>query len=253
MLDRIVTATRDRVADLRSRRAAVMERAEMVLDPPSFEEALSGPGLHVVAEIKRRSPSRGDLSMTLDPAEQALTYQRGGAAALSVLTEPQFFAGHPDDLVSARDATGLPILRKDFVVESIQVWESRALGASAVLLIVAALTPNELEGLLSDADRAGLAAVVEVHDATEVTTAFECGARIVGVNNRDLTTFEVSLRTAEDLAPLLEPALIRVAESGIATKSDARRMAAAGYEAILVGEALVISPDPAALIAELRS
>ena len=253
MLDRIVTATRDRVADLRSRRAAVMERAEMMADPPSFEDALIGPGLKVIAEIKRKSPSRGDLSLDLDPVEQALAYQRGGAAALSVLTEPQFFAGHPDDLVAARDATHLPILRKDFVLESIQVWEARALGASAVLLIVAAITQKELAGLLHDVERAGLTALVEVHDEEEVQIALETGARVIGVNNRNLHSFDVSLDIAEQLAPQLAGAVLKVAESGISTPAEAHRMAAAGYQAVLVGEALVKSADPARLIADMIS
>jgi indole-3-glycerol phosphate synthase len=169
------------------------------------------------------------------------------------LTEPQFFAGHPDDLLAARAASGLPVLRKDFVVESIQVWESRAIGASAVLLIVAALTPNELVGLISDVERAGLAALVEVHDREEVRIALDAGARIIGVNNRDLSTFAVSLETAELLAPELAGPGLTVAESGIWTRADARRMAACGYNAILVGEALVTSADPAALITELVS
>ncbi|HEU4749446.1 MAG TPA: indole-3-glycerol phosphate synthase TrpC [Acidimicrobiia bacterium] len=253
MLDRIVTATKDRVADLRSRRAAVMERAESASDPPSFEAVLRGSGLKLIAEVKRRSPSRGELAPSLDPALQAAAYARGGAAAISVLTEPQFFAGHPDDLLAAREASGLPVLRKDFVVESIQVWESRAIGASAVLLIVAALTPNELVGLISDVERAGLAALVEVHDREEVRIALDAGARIIGVNNRDLSTFAVSLETAELLAPELAGPGLTVAESGIWTRADARRMAACGYNAILVGEALVTSADPAALITDLVS
>lgn len=253
MLDRIVTATRDRVADLRSRRAAVMERAESASDPPSFRAALLDPGMKLIAEVKRKSPSRGVLAPSLDPALQAAAYARGGAAALSVLTEPQFFAGHPDDLLAARDASGLPVLRKDFVVESIQVWESRAIGASAVLLIVAALTSNELAGLISDVDRAGLAALVEVHDREEARIALDAGARIIGVNNRDLSSFEVRLETAELLAPYLAGAELTVAESGISTRADARRMAAAGYNAILVGEALVTSADPAGVIIDLLS
>jgi indole-3-glycerol phosphate synthase len=241
------------VADLKARRAAVMERAEMAADPPSLEDALSGPGLKVIAEIKRKSPSRGDLAPGLDPGLQAKIYAEGGAAALSVLTEPQFFAGHPGDLIAAREATDLPILRKDFVVEPIQIWESRAIGASAVLLIVAAISHKELESLLVDTERAGLAALVEVHDPREARAAVEAGARIIGVNNRDLTNFEVSLRTAEELAPLIEEAPIRVAESGIWERADARRMAAAGYQAVLVGEALVKSADPSRLLAELVS
>jgi indole-3-glycerol phosphate synthase len=251
MLDRILDATRERVAELRTRRAAVMAKAEAADPAPSFEDALTGPRLAVIAEIKRRSPSRGDLAIDLDAVTQARLYADGGAAALSVLTEPVFFAGRPEDLVAARETTGLPILRKDFVLESIQVWEARAMGASAVLLIAAALTPNELAGLLDDAARAGLAALVEVHTVEEAKLSVDLGARIIGVNNRDLATFEVDLGTAEEIAPFLSDAAIKVAESGIHSRIEANRMRLAGYDALLVGEALIRSSDPAALIREL--
>jgi indole-3-glycerol phosphate synthase len=251
MLERILEATRERVVDLRSRRAAVMEKAEAAAPPPSFEGALARPGLAVIAEIKRRSPSRGDLALDLDAVEQARRYAAGGAAALSVLTEPVFFAGHPEDLVAARESTGLPILRKDFVIETIQIWEARAMGASAVLLIAAALTPNESAALLDDAGRAGIDALVEVHTLDEAKMSLDLGARIVGVNNRDLSSFEVDVATAEDIAPFLSEAAVTVAESGIHSRVEAMRMKAAGYDAILVGEALVRSPDPASLLREL--
>ncbi|MGH8928372.1 MAG: indole-3-glycerol phosphate synthase TrpC [Acidimicrobiia bacterium] len=251
MLERILEATRERVADLRTRRVAVMEKAEAAASPPSFQQALAQPGLEIIAEIKRRSPSRGDLALNLDAVAQARLYAAGGAAALSVLTEPVYFAGQPEDLVAAREATGLPILRKDFVLESIQVWEARAMGASAVLLIAAALTPNELAGLLDDVGRAGLDSLVEVHTTDEAKLAVDLGARIVGVNNRDLATFDVDLATAEELAPFLTEAAVTVAESGINSRADAIRMQTAGYDALLVGEALIRSPDPVALIREL--
>jgi indole-3-glycerol phosphate synthase len=251
MLDKILEATRERVADLRSRRAAVMETAESAAAPPSFEAALTRPGLAVVAEIKRRSPSRGDLAMELDAVEQARRYAAGGAAALSVLTEPVFFAGRPEDLAAARETTGLPILRKDFVIETIQVWEARAMGASAVLLIAGALTPNELAALLDDAGRAGIDALVEVHTIDEAKLSLDLGARMVGVNNRDLASFEVDLTTAEEIAPFLSEAAVTVAESGIHSRNEAMRMRTAGYDAVLVGEALVRSPDPASLIREM--
>ena len=251
MLERILDATKDRVADLRTRRAAVMEKAEAAASPPSFEHALTRPGLAVIAEIKRRSPSRGDLDMDLNAVEQARRYAAGGAAALSVLTEPVFFAGHPDDLVAARATTGLPILRKDFVIESLQIWEARAMGASAVLLIAAALTPNELAALIDDAGRAGIGSMVEVHTTEEAKLSLDLGARIIGVNNRDLSSFEVDLTTAEEIAPFLSDAAVTVAESGIFSGSDAGRMRDAGYDAVLVGEALVRSSDPSALIKEL--
>jgi indole-3-glycerol phosphate synthase len=171
--------------------------------------------------------------------------------ALSVLTEPAFFDGDPSDLAAAQEASRLPVLRKDFVLESLQVWEARAMGASAVLLIAAALTPNEMMGLLDDAEHAGLDGLVEVHNSQEARLALDLGARIVGVNNRDLATFEVDLRVAETLASELEPAQLKVAESGIFAEADALRMKNAGYDAVLVGEALVRSDDPAQLIAEL--
>jgi indole-3-glycerol phosphate synthase len=230
-----------------------MERAEAAPPPPSFEAAISRSELAVIAEIKRRSPSRGVLAEEIDPAALASRYAAGGASALSVLTEPEFFAGRPEDLVEARDATGLPVLRKDFVVEAIQIWEARAIGASAVLLIVAVLTPNELTGLLGDARRAGVDALVEVHDAEEARLAIDLGARIIGVNNRDLATFEVDLGTAEELAPMLTGVTATVAESGVASGADARRMRSAGYDAVLVGEALVTSSNPEALIREMTS
>jgi indole-3-glycerol phosphate synthase len=252
VLDRILEATRERVVDLRARRAAVMSKAEEMPTPPSFRDALAGSSrLGVIAEIKRRSPSRGQLAPSLDVPSRARSYAQGGAVALSVLTEPAFFDGDPSDLAAAQEASRLPVLRKDFVLESLQVWEARAMGASAVLLIAAALTPNEMMGLLDDAEHAGLDALVEVHNSEEARLALDLGARIVGVNNRDLATFEVDLRVAETLASELEPAQLKVAESGIFAEADALRMKNAGYDAVLVGEALVRSDDPAQLIAEL--
>ena len=252
MLDRILVATRERVVDLRARRAAVMARAEEMPRPPSFREALAGsPKLGVIAEIKRRSPSRGRLAADLDVSALAGVYAAGGAVAISVLTEPAFFDGDPSDLAAAQESSGLPVLRKDFILESLQVWEARAMGASAVLLIAAALTPNELVGLLDDVEHAGLDAVVEVHEVEEARLARDLGARIVGVNNRDLGSFEVDLSVAETIAAELELAPLTVAESGIFTKADALRMKHAGYDAILVGEALVRSTDPSRLIEEL--
>ncbi|HEY3427179.1 MAG TPA: indole-3-glycerol phosphate synthase TrpC [Acidimicrobiia bacterium] len=252
MLDRILEATRERVVDLRARRAAVMARAEEMPTPPSFRRALSeSSALGVIAEIKRRSPSRGRLAADLDVSVLAGVYAAGGAVAISVLTEPAFFEGDPSDVAAAQESSGLPVLRKDFILESLQVWEARAMGASAVLLIAAALTPNELVGLLDDVEHAGLDAVVEVHEVEEARLARDLGARIVGVNNRDLGSFEVDLSVAETIAAELELAPLTVAESGIFTAADALRMKNAGYDAILVGEALVRSADPSRLIEEL--
>ena len=209
--------------------------------------------MSVVAEVKRRSPSRGELAGALDPAAQSAAYQEGGAAAISVLTEPEFFAGSLADLAAVAGAVDVPVLRKDFIVDPAQIWESVIHGADAVLLIVAVLDDDELTSLLAEAEGAGLDALVEVHAAAEAERAIEAGARIVGVNNRDLTSFDVDLSTAESLAGLVEAAPVRVAESGIFDGDDAARMAAAGYHAVLVGEALVRAGDPAALVAELRA
>ncbi len=248
ILDTILTDTRARAARLDAR--AVRERAERQVRPRSFLDALIRPGLGVVAEVKRRSPSRGAIDLGLDPALQARRYTAGGAVAISVLTEPVHFGGSDADLEAVAAATGRPILRKDFTVDEAQVWEARALGAAAVLLIVAAVTPRELRRFLDVADNAHVDAIVEVHSADEARAALEAGARIIGVNNRDLATFEVDLAVAESIAPLLYGCDARVAESGIWSPEDAQRMGDAGYDAVLVGEALVRSADPGSLIAE---
>lgn len=251
MLRDILSASRRRaealppLAELRARAADAPPVRDLVA-------ALTAPGLGVIAEVKRRSPSKGDLAVDLDPVVQVARYAAGGAAAVSVLTEPTFFLGRNDDLEAVRGSCSLPVLRKDFTVSVSQVWESRAIGADAVLLIVAALTDAELGSFLAEADDAGLAALVEVHTEPEAVRALAAGASLVGVNNRDLAAFEVDLGTAERLAPFFT-GCVRVAESGIGTPADAARMAAAGYDAVLVGESLVRSPDPVELLGRLRS
>lgn len=250
MLDEILTATRARIAHLDG--AALREQAGELPAARSLEAALAAPGLSVVAEVKRRSPSRGELAADLDPARQVGAYEEGGAAAISVLTEPDFFSGSLTDLAIVKEQVTIPVLRKDFVLDASQVWESRMAGADALLLIVAALTDAELAQLLEITAAAGLEALVEVHTAGEARRAVAAGARIVGVNNRDLATFDVDLGTAEALAAAVAAAPVRVAESGILEAVDAARMAAAGYQAVLVGEALVRAADPAALLRELR-
>lgn len=252
MLPEIVAATRRRLPELTDRSESLMAVASRLPPPPSFRRALEAPGMSVIAEVKRRSPSRGDLAPDLDPPAQALRYAAGGAAAVSVLTEPEYFSGSPDDLAAVAGAVDIPVLRKDFIVHPAQVWEARALGASAVLLIVGVLDRHELASLLAVCAEAGLDPLVEVHDAAEARIAVDAGARLVGVNNRDLTDFSVDLATAEAVAPLLAEVPVTIAESGIFTGADAARMAAAGYDAVLVGEALVKAPDPAALVREMR-
>lgn len=213
---------------------------------------LASPGLSVIAEIKRRSPSAGDIDADLDPVAQAVAYQAGGADAISVLTEPHFFGGSIDDLIAVREAVSLPVLRKDFTRTGAQIWEARACGADAVLLIVATLDQTTLADLLAIAGDVGVDAIVEAHTALELERAVAAGAKIIGVNNRDLDTFVTDLGVAEELAALLPEGVTTIAESGVSSAQGARRMRAAGYDAVLVGEALVRSGDPAALVAEMK-
>jgi indole-3-glycerol phosphate synthase len=209
-------------------------------------------GLAVIAEIKRKSPSKGDLNPDLDPAELARTYERAGASCMSVLTDEQFFGGSVSDLQAARAATGLPVLRKDFTVSLFDVCDARLMGADCVLLIVAALTPAELRDMHALADQIGLDVLVETHDEHEVEIALEAGARLIGVNQRDLRTFEVDHQRAVRVANMIPAGVVKVAESGVRNAEDATRLRAAGYDAILVGETLVLSADPASTLAALR-
>jgi indole-3-glycerol phosphate synthase len=235
----IVAAHRARAAaDLRTV-GELEERAAATPTPRDFAGALRADGLSVVAEVKRRSPSKGDLDPTLQPELVAKEYVAGGAACLSVLTDADFFGGSPDDLESARLASGLPVLRKDFTVQEADVLDARIMGADAVLLIVAALDDEELRRFAARASRLSLAALVEVHDEEELERALAAGAGLIGVNQRDLRTFEVDQERACALAARIPADVIAVAESGIRDRADAERLAAAGYDAILVGETLV--------------
>jgi len=218
----------------------------------SLSDALSAPGLSVVAEIKRRSPSAGDIDTELDPASQALKYVAGGASAISVLTEPDFFGGSLEDLSAVRSVVDVPVLRKDFTLSAAQIWEARAAEADAVLLIVAALSEMLLSELVDVAREVGVDAIVEAHTAEEIRIAIDAGAQIVGVNNRDLATFTTDLSVAESVAELLPTGIVSIAESGVSDIAGARRMRDAGYDAILVGEALVRSSDPAEFVASLK-
>jgi indole-3-glycerol phosphate synthase len=225
-------------------------RAAEAPAPPSFEDALAAPGVQVIAEIKRASPSRGDLRPDLDAPAQARAYVDGGAAAVSVLTEPERFKGSLADLADVA-ALRVPTLRKDFVLDAYQVWEARAAGAAAVLLIVAALDEPTLAALHDEAGEAGLDVLVEVHDGADVAVARRIGARIVGVNARDLRTFELDRDGFARLRPELPDEALAVAESGVRGPDDVRRAAAEGADAVLVGESLVRSEDPAAAVAAL--
>ena len=215
-----------------------------------FEQALRGPALSVIAEIKRRSPSKGPLATGLDAGLTALAYRDGGAAAISCLTDRTFFGARLDDLKDARHA-GLPVLRKDFLIDRVQIDESRAMGADAVLLIVRILGPAELKQLLDHARSRGLDALVEVHDEAEVDRALAAGASLIGVNNRDLETLVVDPKRALHLRPRIPKGVLSVAESGVSTRDDVRRIADAGFDAVLIGEALAASAVPAVRLREL--
>ena len=255
LLEAIVAATRTRVAAAAERepRNALERRAEgHVPQGHVFAQRLSRPGaINVIAECKRRSPSRGVLRATYDPVSIAQGYERAGAAAISVLTEPGFFDGALDHLVAVRSAVGIPLLRKDFIVDDYQLLEARAAGADAILLIVAALDDGELKRLAAAAAHLGLAALVEVHSADECRRALDAGATILGVNNRNLRTLQVDLDASRVVAGMIPSNVIAISESGLKTPADLRSMQALGYRAFLMGERFMIEPDPGAALAGL--
>lgn len=251
-LDRIIERHRASAAgDTRPLDDLVAETAALTA-PRGFRRALAdAERLAVIAEIKRRSPSKGDLAPSLDPYSLARTYEDGGAACLSVLTDGEFFGGSPGDLRAAREACSLPVLRKDFTVSPLDVVDARLMGADCVLLIVAALDAAELNELHRLAIALRLDALVEVHDERELDAALHVGATLIGVNQRDLTTFDVDPGRAVRMAGLIPDGVVKVAESGVRDGDDARALGDAGYDAILVGETLVTSDDPGRMIAEL--
>lgn len=246
VLDRIVAVHRQ--ATTRDPRSVtdLAREAAAVPPPRPFRAALQQPGMRVIAEIKRRSPSKGPLAPDLVPEVVAKAYESGGAAALSVLTDTEFFGGSPADLVSARAGCHLPVLRKDFTVDRRDVLDARIMGADAVLLIVAVLSQSELSEFAAAAADLGMAALVEVHTEVELERAMEAGADLIGVNQRDLTNFEVDVERAERLARRIPAGVVKVAESGIDGPGQVDALSAAGYDAVLVGEALVTAADPAA-------
>lgn len=254
-LDRILAAHRARAAADTRPLERVLDEARAVPPARGFRAALCADPtvLAVIAEVKRRSPSRGDLAADLDPAATAAAYQAGGAACLSVLTDVEFFGGSPEDLQAARAAVALPVLRKDFTVDPRDVADARAMGADAVLLIVAALDDGELAELHALALELGLDALVEVHDEVELERAVAVGATLVGVNQRDLVTFAVDHDRAVRIGRAMPAGVVRVAESGIRGPEDAAALAAAGFHAVLVGESVVAAEDRAASVAGLRA
>ncbi len=251
-LDRIVAQHRKRAAADRRDPQHLFDVAKGCVPAKKFRSALAEPGLSVIAEVKRKSPSKGDLFPELDPAILAKQYFDGGAACLSVLTDNPHFGGSPKDLEDASAAVDLPVLRKDFTVDAIDVLDARLMGADAVLLIAAALSSAELKHFYLLAREIGLDVLVEVHDEREMEAALEVGADLVGVNQRDLYTFEVDHERAMRMAALLPSGVIGVAESGVRGPEDAAVLNEAGYHAVLVGETLVTSGDPAAAVSALR-
>jgi indole-3-glycerol phosphate synthase len=255
VLDEIVANTRAEVARRKAAvpRATLEQRCRVSPAARDFEGALrpSPASVRLIAEVKKASPSRGVLSSGLDPVALATTYATHGAHAISVLTDQKYFQGSLDDLRRVRAAVDVPLLRKDFTLDEYQLWESRAAGADAVLLIVSVLEPVHLAELLAAAKGLGLAALVECHTVAELDRALAVGSRVIGINNRDLATFQTRISTTLELLPLIPPGPIVVSESGFFTAADVRQVVGAGAHAILVGEGLVRAPDIPAKIREL--
>jgi indole-3-glycerol phosphate synthase len=257
ILERIVKAKQAEVIAARRKISLnrLREAAEARRDVRPFFDALKAPGpsgVNIIAEIKRASPSKGVIRKDLDPGRLAESYAAGGARAISVLTEKNFFLGTPDDLQLARLASGLPVLRKDFIFCDYQIFESTAMGADAVLLIVRILDPQRLANLIQLATSLRLAALVEIYTEADIETAARAGAQMVGINNRNLTSFETDLGRTLKLLPLLQPAQVAVAASGIRTRRDIRHYQAHGVFNFLIGESLVRSENPAGFLKMLQ-
>ncbi|MDG4788705.1 indole-3-glycerol phosphate synthase TrpC [Micromonospora sp. WMMD1102] len=253
MLDEILAGVREDVARRQEQvpLEQIKQLAAAAAPPRDAYAALRRPGVGVIAEVKRSSPSKGQLAEIADPADLAGDYAAGGARCISVLTEGRWFGGSLEDLAAVRDAVDIPVLRKDFVVSSYQVHEARAHGADLVLLIVAALEQNVLVGLLERIESLGMTPLVEVHDEEEADRAMEAGARVIGVNARNLRTLEVDRSVFERIAPGLPNNVVKIAESGVRGPHDLIRYASAGADAVLVGEGLVTQKSPREAVAEL--
>ena len=255
LLEAIVAATRTRIeAALQREPRASLERRALARTPQgsTFTERLARSGsINIIAECKRRSPSRGVLRAAYDPVTIATGYERAGAAAISVLTEPGFFDGSLEHLQAVREVVRIPLLRKDFIVDEYQLVEARAAGADAILLIVSALSDRDLVSLSKTAADHGLASLVEVHSVDECRRAVDAGASIIGVNNRNLRTLEVDLNASRDIAGVIPKDAIGISESGLKTPADLQSMKRLGYKAFLMGERFMVDPDPGAALAGL--
>jgi len=251
-LDKILARHRDVAAADTRPIEHLLDEARAMAPTRGFRSALAiGSQLGVIAEIKRRSPSKGDLAIGLDPAALAAAYERGGAVCMSVLTDPEHFGGSVDDLQAASAACSLPVIRKDFTVSERDVLDTRIMGADCVLLIAAALDPVEFASFHALATDIGLDVLVEIHDEAELEHALAAEATLIGVNQRDLVTFQVDHERAVRMAGVIPDLAVKVAESGVRGRADAQSLREAGYDAVLVGESIVTSTDPAAAIADL--
>jgi indole-3-glycerol phosphate synthase len=252
ILESIIAVKREELSALRVRSRELERNARLAPPPRGFLQALHTEGsVSLIAECKRRSPGAGDIRPGLDPIELTRGYERSGASALSVLTDSRFFGGSNEDLASIRAARGIPILRKDFTLDPLHVVEARACGADAVLLIVRILGDAQLRELLEVARALDMEALVEAHDTGEIERAVDAGARVLGINNRDLATFTTDLETTVGLLERVPDDVLVVSESGIRTRDDVERLGAAGVDAILVGETLLRDPDPEAAAGRL--
>lgn len=251
-LDQVIA---ERRADVAARPAGALDAAKAAAAttsaPRGFGEALRAPGISLIAELKRASPSAGPIAPDVDRLAAARAYAAAGAAAVSVLTEPLHFDGSLDDLTTVRAEVAIPVLRKDFIVSPLQVWEARSAGADAALLIVAALTDAELSQLVAEVSGAGMDALVEIHTRDEVARAIDAGATIIGINTRNLATLKVDTSVVAQIRPHVPSGVIVVGESGISTRQDVISMEEAGCDAVLIGEALMRAPDPEAKVREL--
>ncbi len=250
-LGTIVGQTMERVVALRRRRAELEAALASAPRTPAFASALRGAHVRVIAEVKRRSPSKGTINAGLDAPSQAAAYDAGGAAAISVLTEPFHFGGSEKDLEAVRSQVAIPLLKKDFHVDEVQLIEARILGASAALLIARALEPAVLLRLVSLGERIGLESLVEVRTEDELNRALDAGARVVGVNCRNLETLEVDVAVAQELVPRIPAGVVAIWESGIESPGDVARAAGSGADAVLVGSSVSAAADPAAAVRRL--
>lgn len=257
ILDRIIHETRARVEEEKQKTSpaeikALAQSYKNKLEPFAFEKALSGNDISLICEVKKASPSKGEIAKDFPYLEIAKEYQAAGAACISVLTEPKFFMGKNEYLTQIKNETDLPILRKDFIIDEYQIYESKAIGADCVLLICAVLDDVSLKKYIELCNVLGLSALVEAHDEDEVKTAVSAGARVIGVNNRNLKTFEVDIENSVRLRGVVPPSILFVAESGIGTPEDVDVLRKAKVDAVLIGEALMKSSSKKAMLNYLR-